>query len=99
MSDREEDVERELCESCQQGRVEECKVHVIDDYMDGLRSGSIKQCRYLCYKLYIKRVHGCLGEGNRVPLPTCVEKAIKRRFPDSNNKYTGYKHKHAGNVL
>ncbi|KAK6174195.1 hypothetical protein SNE40_017516 [Patella caerulea] len=50
---------------------------------DGLQPGGHpnEQYRYTAYRHYVREVHGILGQGNRVDLPTCVYRAIHAKFP------------------
>ena len=48
--------------------------------------------RKLMYKIFTRLRYGRLGKGNRKVLPSCVTKAIRSLFPDSNDDYMGHKH-------
>lgn len=47
--------------------------------------------RKKAYQHMSKKIHGTLGLGNRIQLPTCVTENIKRIYPDENGIYMGYK--------
>ena len=50
-----------------------------------------KQCRFEMYRYMSQLLHGRMGKGNRRPLPSCVEIAIKDQFVALDGKYTGFK--------
>ena len=52
-----------------------------------------KQKRYNTYNHFTKLLYGPLGKGERIPLPVCVEKHIRDRFPEESGNYVGYKEK------
>lgn len=37
---------------------------------------------------YVKYRH--LGRGNRIPIPTCVEREIRQRYPEPNGEYMNF---------
>jgi hypothetical protein len=43
-----------------------------------------------CFRCYTYLKHGRLGQGNRVPLPSCIEDAIRAMFPNHDNSFIGY---------
>ena len=75
-----------------------------EEYNESLNDGSLirdsgsntsgdlqnKQMRFLSYRAMSRILHGNLGGGNRVPLPSCVVHAIRARFPDTEGNYVGY---------
>ena len=53
--------------------------------------GNNIQKRYICYRNFIFSLYGnTLGKGHRVPIPICIEEAIKLRYPDKKGKYKGF---------
>ena len=42
------------------------------------------------YATYVRAVHGVLGRGNRVVVPSCVKKIIRDMFPDPEGEYMGH---------
>ena len=52
-----------------------------------------KEKRFQSYSHFTKLLYGPLGKGERIPLPVCVEKHIRDRFPEENGNYVGYKKK------
>lgn len=57
------------------------------------RSGEIRNnvLRKFGYQKAVNIIHGVLGRGNRVELPTCVVDGIRNEYPDEDNVYMGYK--------
>lgn len=49
-----------------------------------------ERLRYIAFRVYIAWTHGRLGRRNRRAIPHCVQKAIRRRFPDPHGRYTGH---------
>ncbi|XP_072000819.1 uncharacterized protein [Engystomops pustulosus] len=47
--------------------------------------------RWACYVKVTNLVYGFLGQGNRIPLPSCVVNKIRDIYPDPNATYTGFK--------
>lgn len=47
--------------------------------------------RYTAYKSFTTWIYGRLGYRNRVAVPQCVLKAIRRKYPDENDNYTGFR--------
>ena len=43
--------------------------------------------QFVCWMLKGER----LGKGKRVVIPSCVVTAIRNRFPDASNIYTGFR--------
>ena len=43
------------------------------------------------YATYVRAVHGALGHGNRVVVPSCIRDFIRGLFPDPCNTYMGHK--------
>lgn len=61
--------------------------------MDGVDARYVprhEKLRYTGYRAYTAWVHGFLGRRNRIEIPHCVQKAIRRRFPDPQQEYTGF---------
>ena len=52
-----------------------------------------RQARLTAYRQFISWMMKGekLGKGKRVIIPSCVVTAIRTRFPDSNNDYTGFR--------
>lgn len=46
--------------------------------------------RHFAYKNYITCIHGYLGKGRRIPVPSCVVLAIRRLYPDPGQMYRGF---------
>lgn len=46
--------------------------------------------RNQAYRNFVLWQHSTLGAGRRVPVPSCVCVAIRRRFPQANGQYRGY---------
>jgi len=42
------------------------------------------------YCMFTYETFGCLGKGNRMKIPECVESKIKQNFPDLNGNYTNF---------
>ena len=47
--------------------------------------------RHFAYRNYIDFIHGHLGRQNRKVIPACVVAFIRRKWPDANGQYTGFK--------
>ena len=47
--------------------------------------------RLAAYRHLVLWLNGHLGQGNRVPLPSCAVCKIRSRYPDPNGRYTGFK--------
>ena len=43
------------------------------------------------YQNAVRLVHGSLGGGVRVKLPTCIEKGVRAAYPSSIGGYMGFK--------
>lgn len=52
-----------------------------------------KEKRFHLYKHFTKLVYGPLGKGERIPLPICVEKRVRERYPSPDGKYAGFSNK------
>lgn len=52
--------------------------------------------RFHGYQCYVEFIHGHLGRGVRQAVPACVEKHLRRRYPDPHDQYTGFKQGRAG---
>ena len=51
-------------------------------------------CRKFCYRQFSQIVDGFLGQGNRKKLPACIEKNVRRVFPNENGaQYMGFRSK------
>ena len=46
--------------------------------------------RHRLYATYVRAVHGVLGRGNRVVVPSCVKDLIREMFPDPQEEYMGH---------
>ena len=42
------------------------------------------------YATYVRVLHGVLGRGNRVVVPSCVKDLIREMFPDPQEEYMGH---------
>jgi hypothetical protein len=42
------------------------------------------------YKLFTYMKFGHLGKGNRIPIPHCVTKKIRERYPEPDGNYMGF---------
>jgi hypothetical protein len=49
-----------------------------------------KEIRYALYRRSSELLHGRLGYGIRKPLPQCVEKFIKDKYPEEDGQYKGF---------
>ena len=47
--------------------------------------------RKTCYRQWIMWQHGFLGHGNRQVVPSCVEWAVRNKFPAPDGNYIGFK--------
>ena len=47
--------------------------------------------RKTIYRKYTRLRYGKLGASERIPLPICVESAIKNAFPEPDDTYMGFK--------
>ena len=50
-------------------------------------SGAVRK---LIYKMFTYQKHGHLGKGNRIPIPSCVVKKIRKSYPDPLEVYIGF---------
>ena len=48
--------------------------------------------RYTGYRHYVRWIYGYLGKDVRIPLPSCVVKAIKDKFPSNIDQHVGFKY-------
>ena len=46
--------------------------------------------RFSLYRMFTYEKFGCLGKGNRMKIPDCVESRIKELFPDLDGNYTNF---------
>lgn len=46
--------------------------------------------RNQAYRNFVLWQHGPMGAGRRVPVPACVCRAVRERFPQPNGQYRGY---------
>jgi hypothetical protein len=51
-----------------------------------------KEIRYAMYRSSSDLLHGRLGYGVRKPLPKCVEKYIKEKYPEETGEYKGFEY-------
>lgn len=61
--------------------------------MDGVDERNInrnQRLRYVAFRAYTAWAHGYLGRHRRREVPHCVQKAIRRRFPDAQHRYHGF---------
>ena len=49
-----------------------------------------RKLRYIGYRQYVRLIYGFLGRDIRLPLPSCVLSAIRRKWPSSDGKYAPY---------
>ncbi|KAG0444970.1 hypothetical protein HPB47_008543 [Ixodes persulcatus] len=57
---------------------------------DGMGTTAHERNRYAAYRQCVLWLWRRLGQHNRRPLPSCVVKAIRGRFPDTS--YSGFRH-------
>ena len=43
------------------------------------------------YRLFVHLKFGHLGKGNRLSIPCCVRDQIRRKWPNDNGEYMGYR--------
>ena len=53
---------------------------------------SVRKFRHVAYRQVVRWCWGYLGKHNRVPLPSCVMKEIRRAYPDPDGDYKGFKY-------
>nr|XP_019922745.2 P2X purinoceptor 7 [Crassostrea gigas] len=58
-------------------------------------SFSMSTFRNQAYRNFILWQHGRLGAGRRIPVPACVCRTVRQRFPEPNGQYTGYHSAHS----
>ena len=46
--------------------------------------------RFMAYRQYTLRLHGCLGRRSTRVMPACCNISIRTRFPDPEGKYIQY---------
>ncbi|OCT64719.1 P2X purinoceptor 7 [Xenopus laevis] len=46
--------------------------------------------RKASYRAFTTWAHGHLGPGNRIPIPSCIVNMVRNKFPDDNQRYTGF---------
>ncbi|OCT99047.1 P2X purinoceptor 7 [Xenopus laevis] len=46
--------------------------------------------RKAAYRAFSTWAHGYLGLGNRIPIPSCMVNLIRKKFPDSQQRYVGF---------
>ena len=88
----------EYCESepCLWIEQKESVLYAVDEFKKDHASNG-KQCpnnvcRKFCYRQFSLILHGHLGKGQRVQLPSCVEDGVRSQFPnESGQKYMGFK--------
>ena len=49
-----------------------------------------QRLRQTAYQSFIAWAHGRLEERNRIPIPHCVLKAVREKFPDIGDVYVGF---------
>jgi len=49
-----------------------------------------QRLRQTAYQSFTAWAHGRLGEKNRIPIPHCVLKAVREKFPDIGDTYVGF---------
>ncbi len=54
--------------------------------------------RLAAYRQYIHWIHGKLGRYNRIPVPSCVAKAIRDAYPEESGIYEGFHEADVQNV-
>ena len=63
-------------------------------YVDMLEEDDLsnKQKRFICYKMHTWYRYGYLGLRNRIEINACIEKEIKKKFPNlDDEEYVGYR--------
>lgn len=58
-------------------------------------SFSCSTFRNQAYRNFILWQHGRLGAGRRIPVPACVCRTVRQRFPEPSGQYTGYHSAHS----
>ncbi|KAE8576666.1 hypothetical protein XENTR_v10004277 [Xenopus tropicalis] len=49
--------------------------------------------RRAAYRNISDWIHGSLGSGNRIPLPSCVVQLVRRRYPEPDANYMGFQNR------
>ena len=46
--------------------------------------------RLAAYRQFTYWIYGKLGKKNRIPIPSCVVKAVRHQYPEEDGIYEGY---------
>ena len=57
---------------------------------DDTRTSINNRKRYTAFRNFTSWVHGRLGQHKRIPIPMCVTKKIRQKFPSPDGNYTGF---------
>jgi hypothetical protein len=49
-----------------------------------------KTIRFSLYRMFTYEKYGCLGKGNRMKIPDCVEGKVKELFPELDGNYVNF---------
>lgn len=49
-----------------------------------------RSLRKLAYRAFTVWIHSFLGFHNRKPIPSCVVREIRSKYPDPKGRYTGF---------
>ncbi len=66
------------------------KLHGYVVEMGSANHVSNNKIRFSMYRMFTYEKFGCLGKGNRIKIPDCVESKIKELFPELDGAYTNF---------
>ncbi|XP_069841380.1 uncharacterized protein [Dendropsophus ebraccatus] len=55
-----------------------------------MRRDGNRNYRWIAYRSFSALIYGYLGDGNRVPIPSCVVNAIRVKYPSPDGQYIGF---------